>query len=959
MIAALVSGPRVPRYDVRVSRPRRGGGVPLNRALAIGLTAVAVACASQPFLGDTGIRPFAFDLWDVHCPSGMRVIFERAPASYTAAVTAVVGSGSVQDPPGKEGLAHLVEHLTFRAFGRGANGDGVPLHARLWGLGASYNAETDFDDTTYHEVVPGQSLLDVVELESQRLADPLAGVDETVFAVERDIVRNELRESNETNSVGAVWEAAFRTAFPPGHDYARPIGGTHESISRLTLDDARRFVAAHYRPDNVTMVVVADMDLSTSDAFARAALPAAVYGDPAHPHPVSRPAQVTLALPAPPGGAELRRARASVTTPELWISWTFPGGFGPDLDIARVWSVVTSSNFYWGRFKDTDIADVGLFAVPGVEASLLIARVRLTEGTHPEESLRQVVDAMPWIGGDERYFQHRINNLKLGELRELAFEAEAVLPRSELRAQYAHLTGSVSAYAELVDAIKSIKEDQARDFAATFLGAERARAVLVTPWGADAQTPKAGPLAEDLALAPKREPLPAPTLKNLAGLHPVASLRTSTLDNGLEVVVLRRPGAPVVTATLAFHGDRTAGATGLPDAASAAFQYRLEESPGDYGISYRMDVDKDITTSTVRAGAANVPRALDMLAFGTRSLALDWPSDKFREVRLPFLRRQELAAQVRGEDAFLRALFPTHPFGVSPTVDEIVAHKAGELEDWLGRIVTPHNGVLVIVGDIEPGEAERAARDSLSRLGGSAEPIAAPLPVLPHSTKLGADVLDTPDGVVVTHRSGATQAELKVGCSLPPADVRIDAIHNVTASVVNEWFTEQLRRETGSTYGAHAWSPTWRGGTALLELKAAVDNRRLPLAVAKLRSFWHGFVKDGVGVKWVQRARDAFVTNRLLRYETSGALASELVWRWNQGWPLSSIDEAPALYAAVLPEDVNETLRTCARNLVVAVTGDEATIRAAFAKEVPARRIAKAPPPAPSLPARVTDSAAP
>ena len=62
------------------------------------------------------------------------------------------------------------------------------------------------------------------------------------------------------------------------------------------------------------------------------------------------------------------------------------------------------------------------------------------------------------------------------------------------------------------------------------------------------------------------------------------------------------------------------------------------------------------------------------------------------------------------------------------------------------------------------------------------------------------------------------------------------------------------------------------------------------LAVATLRSFWHRFVKDGVDVKWVQRARDAFVTNRLLRYETSGALASELVWRWNQGWPLSSID---------------------------------------------------------------------
>src|SRR5262245_40625818 len=112
----------------------------------------------MPFQGDTGIRPFAFDLWDVHCPSGLRVIFERAPGSRVAGVTTVVGAGSHQDPPGREGLAHLVEHLTFRAHGPGA----APMRVRLWEMGASYNADTRFDATTYHAVLPRDNLPQLV-----------------------------------------------------------------------------------------------------------------------------------------------------------------------------------------------------------------------------------------------------------------------------------------------------------------------------------------------------------------------------------------------------------------------------------------------------------------------------------------------------------------------------------------------------------------------------------------------------------------------------------------------------------------------------------------------------------------------------------------------------------------------------------------------------------------------------
>ena len=913
----------------------------------------APSCGTTPLNGDTGIRPFAFDLWDVHCPSGLRVLFERAPSAYTAGVTVVVGSGSTEDPPGLEGLAHLVEHLVFR----GRDDKDVPFEQRLWEMGASNNAETDFDTTTFHAFLPGQSLRRLVQTASDRLMDPLRRIDEATFLVERDVVRNELRERNETHTFGAAFQEAFGAAFPEGHPYRRPVGGTHESLSRITFADAERFVAAHYRPENMTMVIVGDLDLAKADAFARETLPVALYGDPARARPLPLPPTPAREAPAVPPDAGLRRARAAVTTPELWITWTLPGGAGRDYNVAQLWSAITASNFYFGRFKDDDIASVSLYAEPGVQGTALICRVQLTEGKRPEAALREIVANMPWIGGDEVYLTARVRHLKAALLRELAFDAESVISRSVRRAEHARLTGSASAYGALVDQIKSITDDQASDLAQRYLGPERARAVLVEPLGDDAPAATPIPAARDAATQMKHEPLSQETLRDLGGVRHVGGLLRTKLDNGLEIVVLPRPGAPVVTATLAFHGDRASAGTGLAGAAAEALDYRLEESPSEYGISYWTDVGVDLTSSTVRAGAANVPRGFEMLQFGTRSLGLDWPSDKFREVRVPLLRRHEAAPQGRAARAYWKALFGDHPFGAWPLVDEIVAHKAGEIEDWLERIVTPANGVLVVVGDVDAVQVEDAARDALARLSRSGPALPAPAPVTPPIRPDGVAALDAAPGFIITHRPGASQAELAMGCLLPPVDARRQAAHEIVADLVQSTLHDELRDRLGSTYGVHAWTSTLRGGTSTLKVTANIDNVRLARALATLRAFWRRATTKGFDAEAVRRSRDTMTTNHLLRYESSRALAGELVELWNQGWPLEALDEKPAYYASVGETLVDETLRVCGKNLVVSLTGDEPTIRRAISAR-PKPSVVPAPP-KPTPPAAAPDAPLP
>ena len=913
----------IPRVN---RRPRRRFGS--GRAAAALLAAGAVACAARPFRGDTGIRPFAFDLWDVRCPSGLRVLVERAPGAYSAGVAADVGAGAIQDPPGHEGLAHLVEHLVFRSHPP----DEAPYLARIKALGVgAYNGQTGFERTQYHAFGPGPSLRPLLATMGRALAQPLEGLDERTFAVERDVVRNELRETSETHFGGVAWGAAHATAMPLGHPYTRPIGGTHESLSALTLDDARRFVAEHYRPESMVFVVSGDVDLAGADAFVRETLPPALYGDPAAPHAATPHLPAVTGAPAPPPTSGLPRVRASVTTPEIWISWPLPGGWGPASFEASMWATLGDQNFFRGRFDDADIADVDLFSARDQQASLLIARVRLLAGTHPEASARTVIGALPWIGGDEYRLERRFTRLKATTLRQLAFSAESMVQRTRDRADYAFFTGRAGLYGDLVAGVQAIDADHARDFAERLLSPERARAVLLQPYAADARPPTPIPGADDLITILNRTPLPSATLDQLGRVRSLDGVRRTTLPNGLELVLLRRPGAPVITASLAFHGGEAAAAPGVASAALRTIEVRFEENLDDFGVSYLLLTTRDHTVARVLAGAANLPRALDALSFTIRGGASpDWPSDKFQQQTLPLLRKEDDAPSARGERALMTALFHGHPFGDTPTADVLASRTKAELGAWLERSFTPANAALFIVGDIDFAAAEAAARDALGGWSAAGGAIAAPEPALPPATRTAGPVLPTATAIVV-HSPGASQTEIQVACLLPLADPQGVAVRDITSGLVETTLQDEMRRKMGSTYGVHAWISTWRGGTSTLRLSSDVDNGRLPEVLDVLRGFWKRRLSEGSSPHDIEIAREHQELLLPTRYEASSGLVGALVWRWNLGWPLESIDEMQAAFARVTDREVDDVLAACGRNLVLGITGDEGLIRAALA----------------------------
>lgn len=222
--------------------------------------------------------------------NGLTVLLHHDPSVALVSYQTWVSVGSASEPVGKTGLAHLFEHLMFKATQR--HEEGV-FDRALEEIGGSANAATWLDWTYYYEDVPSAHLERVIALEADRLAGLLLN-DEQLEA-ERKVVMNERRECVEDDPDGLMderlWQLAFRDT-PYGH----PTIGWMEDIERLSLEDCQRFYQTFYAPNQVVIVV--------SGAVERAELFALLlehYG----PLP-AEPAPRAPALDAPPQQGPIR-----------------------------------------------------------------------------------------------------------------------------------------------------------------------------------------------------------------------------------------------------------------------------------------------------------------------------------------------------------------------------------------------------------------------------------------------------------------------------------------------------------------------------------------------------------------------------------------------------------------------------------------------------------------------------
>lgn len=197
-------------------------------------------------------------------PNGLTVILSLDRTTPTVAVNVWYYVGSKNEVPGRTGFAHLFEHVMFTGSGHVPYG----LHDKLTeGVGGGNNGTTNNDRTNYFETVPSNYLETALWLESDRMGFLLDTLDIEKLNAQRDVVKNERRQSYDNQPYGRVSEILSAAMYPKGHPYSWPVIGSMADLSAASEEDVKSFFRLYYAPNNATIAVVGDFDPAQAKAW--------------------------------------------------------------------------------------------------------------------------------------------------------------------------------------------------------------------------------------------------------------------------------------------------------------------------------------------------------------------------------------------------------------------------------------------------------------------------------------------------------------------------------------------------------------------------------------------------------------------------------------------------------------------------------------------------------------------
>ncbi len=213
----------------------------------------AAAALAAP-VGALGIdRPlFGAVAWTL--PNGLRVVLAESRRVPVVTHHLFYAAGGGEDPAGRSGTAHFLEHMMFKGSRNVAPG---ALSLAVAREGGQDNAFTSRDVTAYHQTVEASRLALVMRLEADRFAGPLLPPD--TVEPERAVILEERRLRTDSNPRSRFWEAFEAAMWGPQHWHGQPIIGWEDEIRAITRDDMLAFYGRRYAPENAVLIVTGDV----------------------------------------------------------------------------------------------------------------------------------------------------------------------------------------------------------------------------------------------------------------------------------------------------------------------------------------------------------------------------------------------------------------------------------------------------------------------------------------------------------------------------------------------------------------------------------------------------------------------------------------------------------------------------------------------------------------------------
>lgn len=351
------------------------------------ILAAALALATSVALGaQQGQAPA------IHVPvteftldNGLHVILHRDTSVPVVSVNVWYHVGSGSERPGRTGFAHLFEHLMFEGSEHVPEG---AFDEWLEAAGANNNGSTTEDRTNYYIDLPSNALELALFLESDRMGFLLDDKAPAKVDGQRDVVKNEKRQSVDNQPYGQAFVELASLLYPPGHPYSWPVIGSMEDLSAATFEDVARFFRTYYVPGNASLVIAGDIDIAATRTLVEK-----WFADV----PKGRNEVPTLEAPTVVlDGVKKKTITDRVQLPRLYMGWITPALFKPgDATLDMVSGLLTNgknSRLYRRLVYDMQIAqDVTAFQQSQALGSnyLIVATAR---PGHTLDEIKAVID---------------------------------------------------------------------------------------------------------------------------------------------------------------------------------------------------------------------------------------------------------------------------------------------------------------------------------------------------------------------------------------------------------------------------------------------------------------------------------------------------------------------------------------------------------------------------------------
>ena len=768
-------------------------------------------------------------------PNGLDVILHQDRSIPVAAVNVWYHVGSKDEEPGRTGFAHLFEHIMFRGTKHHKASHFEPLQK----IGAALNGSTNGDRTNYWEDVPSNYLELALWLEADRMGFLLDALDQDGFDTEREVVKNERRQSYENRPYGMAQWHIQQALFPLPHPYHWMTIGSQEDLDAASLDDVKDFFRRYYAPSNASLSIAGDIDPDAALDLAHR-----YFGD----LDPGQPARRTGRADSPLSGRIDLQMTDRVTLPRLYAVWPAPANLsGADAagDILRaILADGQSSRMYRALVYEQQIAQN---AAVGYYAAEIAGQFRmeltpaaghtLDEVEAAAESVLHSIAANP---PTDEEFERAVNRIEMHHYRTLS-RVGGFGGRADALNYFNVYTGDPGRLNAIMDEYRAVtRDDVLRVHHAILSGGQVRMRVLPEPALQTAQA------VVDRTIQPAGGPTPSFT--------PPRPQRAQ-LPNGMEIIVAPKPELPLTAFTLLAKSGATADPAALPGLASFAAAMLTEGTAArtspqiaaafeHIGSRLTGEARKEVTLLAAETLQRHLPRALELASDVARNA--NFPAhelERIRRERLTDLRRAKDDAGYLADANFgALALGAASPYAHSNFGNE-AAVSAAARADLLGitrQALRPDRMCLLLAGAVTLADAVRMAEECFGDWTTPADAIATP------DTAAGADRdadTDTAAGprLYLIDKPGAAQSVIRAGMPVMERNhadfMPLSALNYAFGGQFSARLNQNLRQDKGYSYGYNS-GISWYNAPSLLGAGGSVQTAVTAAAVAEtLREF--------------------------------------------------------------------------------------------------------------------------